>query len=84
MLSFSQLEGEPAPAASGALGPRVLGDVVISVEQAARQAGEGGLEPELLRLIAHGLCHLLGFDHARARDARAMQAEEARLLAVVL
>jgi probable rRNA maturation factor len=80
VLSFSQLEGQPSPVAEGALGLRVLGDVVISVEQAARQA-EGGLEAELLRLIAHGLCHLRGYDHARARDAKAMQAEEARLLA---
>jgi probable rRNA maturation factor len=42
-----------------------LGDVVISVEQAARQAGEHGLsfEMEVAQLILHGLLHLCGYDH---------------------
>jgi probable rRNA maturation factor len=42
-----------------------LGDVVISVEQAARQARENGLEleTELAQLILHGLLHLCGHDH---------------------
>lgn len=42
-----------------------LGDVVISVEQAARQAVENGLEfeTEVAQLILHGLLHLCGFDH---------------------
>ena len=42
-----------------------LGDVVISVEQAARQAKEHGLsfENEIAQLILHGLLHLSGYDH---------------------
>jgi probable rRNA maturation factor len=42
-----------------------LGDVVISVEQAARQAEENGLEfeEEVAQLILHGLLHLCGYDH---------------------
>jgi probable rRNA maturation factor len=42
-----------------------LGDVVISVEQAARQAKENGLDldAELAQLILHGLLHLCGYDH---------------------
>ena len=60
--------------------PEILGDVVISVEQAARQA-EDGLEAELLRLLVHGLCHLLGHDHERAPERRRMRAAEALLLA---
>ena len=42
-----------------------LGDVVISVEQAARQAREHGLslEDEIAQLILHGLLHLCGYDH---------------------
>jgi probable rRNA maturation factor len=42
-----------------------LGDVVISVEQAARQASEHGLEfeEEVSQLILHGLLHLCGYDH---------------------
>ncbi len=43
----------------------VLGDVVISVEQAARQAKENGLtfDHEISQLILHGLLHLCGHDH---------------------
>ena len=43
-----------------------LGDVVISVEQAARQAKENGLtvEEEIAQLILHGLIHLCGYDHS--------------------
>jgi probable rRNA maturation factor len=43
-----------------------LGDVVISVEQAVRQAKENGLttDEEIAQLILHGLLHLCGYDHA--------------------
>jgi len=43
----------------------VLGDVVISIEQAARQAKENGLklDQEIAQLILHGLLHLCGYDH---------------------
>lgn len=43
-----------------------LGDVVISIEQAARQAKENGLtlDAEIAQLILHGLIHLCGYDHA--------------------
>jgi probable rRNA maturation factor len=46
-----------------------LGDVVISVEQAARQAGEHGLgfEMEVAQLILHGVLHLCGYDHETDR-----------------
>jgi probable rRNA maturation factor len=42
-----------------------LGDVVVSVEQAARQAVEHGLEfeGEVAQLILHGVLHLCGYDH---------------------
>ena len=56
-----------------------LGDVVISIEQAARQAGEHGLsfEKELKQLILHGLLHLCGYDHET--DEGEMNALELRL-----
>jgi probable rRNA maturation factor len=43
----------------------ILGDVVISVDTAKKQAQELGysLEEELKRLLVHGLVHLLGYDH---------------------
>lgn len=63
----------------------LLGDVVISLDTARRQASEGGrpLSDELARLLAHGLLHLLGHDHQRADDARAMADAEIRLLGTV-
>lgn len=44
-----------------------LGDVVISAEQATRQAAEHGLQfdEEISQLILHGLLHLCGYDHER-------------------
>ena len=56
-----------------------LGDVVISVEQAARQAAEHGLdfEGEVRQLILHGLLHLCGYDHET--DGGEMNALELRL-----
>ena len=60
--------------------PQILGDVVISVEQAARQAADGTVEAEIARLLAHGLCHLLGHDHQHEDDARRMREAEANLL----
>ena len=59
-----------------------IGDVVISLDTARRQAREGGwsLAAELRRLLAHGLLHCLGHDHHTARQARRMAAAEQRLL----
>jgi len=76
VLSFSLLEGDLA-ADRGAL----LGDVVISVETAARQAAarRRGLDEECARLLLHGILHLLGNDHENDDEARAMRAEERRL-----
>lgn len=56
-----------------------LGDVIISVEQAARQAAEHGLdfEGEVRQLILHGLLHLCGYDHET--DGGEMNALELRL-----
>ena len=46
-------------------GDSFLGDIVISVEQAQKQADENGLslEGEIKQLILHGLLHLCGYDH---------------------
>ena len=61
------------------LGGLSLGDVVVSVEQAARQAGEHGLDSdtEVAQLILHGLLHLCGYDHER--DGGEMNALELNL-----
>ena len=80
VLAFSLLEGRHIRH-RGAL----IGDVVISVDTAARQAQRlrRGLDDELLRLLIHGVLHLLGHDHAEPGEARAMRAEERRLEAVL-
>lgn len=64
-----------------AVGPRspLLGDVVISLPTAARQAAEAGrrLDDELAALLIHGVLHLLGYDHERsAREAARMRRRE--------
>jgi probable rRNA maturation factor len=61
---------------------KVLGDVVISLETAARQAVEYGttLQEEVERLLAHGILHLFGYDHETAEDASIMEAREAKAL----
>lgn len=63
-------------------GGAVLGDVVISVETAGRQARVAGhsLDDELRVLLAHGLAHLLGHDHHTPKEAQAMARLEGRLL----
>lgn len=80
VLAFSLLEGEGAEHRG-----RLLGDVVIGVETAARQARRRhrGFDEEVARLLIHGTLHLLGHDHQRADEARAMRAEERRLWRVV-
>jgi len=57
----------------------LLGDVVISLDAAARQAKSGGwsLDEEVIRLLSHGILHLLGYDHERgAAEAARMRRKE--------
>ena len=63
-------------------GPRLLGDVVISLDTARRAAKERGstVEAELERYLVHGLLHLLGHDHHKPAEARRMAALEEQLL----
>jgi probable rRNA maturation factor len=83
VLAFAQREA-PLPR-SGNRGraavsahPELLGDVVISVDTARRQARRG-LYVELLHLASHGLCHLLGYDHRDDAEERTMNARAAAL-----
>lgn len=78
VLSFP---ADPPP--PGVPGPRLLGDVVISLDTARRQARAYGrpLAEELCRYLAHGILHLLGHDHeASPAAARKMARLEERLL----
>ena len=60
----------------------MLGDIIISVETAQRQAQEygHGLERELLYLAVHGVLHLLGYDHMVAEDKVVMRKREEEVL----
>jgi probable rRNA maturation factor len=62
-----------------------LGDVVISVETARRQADAGGhpLKQELELLAVHGVLHLLGHDHAGPGEKTAMWAAQSAALAAL-
>ena len=53
----------------------ILGDIVVSLEQASLQSNEYGhsLERELGYLVAHGMLHLMGYDHETDEEARVMR-----------
>jgi probable rRNA maturation factor len=71
VLAFAQREGPSAHV-------DLLGDIVISVDTARRQA-KRGLPAELLHLASHGLCHLLGYDHRDDAEEREMNLRAASL-----
>ena len=60
-----------------------LGDIVISAEQAAKQASQHGLDLdlEIKQLILHGLLHLCGYDHET--DDGEMDSRETELRGVL-
>ncbi|AKT35927.1 uncharacterized protein CMC5_000380 [Chondromyces crocatus] len=65
---------EKVSAATG--GRRLLGDVIVSVDTARRQAGQRRrpLLDEMTMLLGHGLLHLLGYDHQTDEQEREMTA----------
>jgi len=75
VLAFAMREGE-----NGNMNPNLLGDLVISLETAARQATTndalsqtcGNLETEAACLAVHGTLHLIGYDHQTPKDATVM------------
>ncbi len=74
VLAFAMREGPRVPGDQA-----TLGDVVISVDTAARQArGRAvAIAEEVRTLLIHGVLHLLGYDHERsAAEARRMRAKE--------
>jgi probable rRNA maturation factor len=78
VLAFAaQEEAVPLPG-----GPLELGDILISLDTAARQAEEHDhpLERELRFLASHGLLHLLGWDHPDEQSLAAMLERQDRLL----
>lgn len=62
--------------------PRPLGDVILARETVFREARQQGKTPpdHACHLVVHGVLHLLGYDHERARDAARMEAIEIDVL----
>ena len=78
VLSFSLQEGE-----CGNINPQILGDVVISVETAQKDAIKGKLniEQEIDFLLIHGILHLLGYNHENTtkKETNKMRQKEKEL-----
>ena len=80
VLAFAMQEGEWTE-----IQPQILGDVVISVDTADRQAREMGhdLNRENTILLVHGILHLAGYDHMQEADAQKMKAMEMTILEAI-
>ncbi len=80
VLSFP-LEPPVFSAAESQAPERLLGDVVVSLDTAFRQAAEydAPVQNEVNRLLIHGILHVLGHDHEDPNEALRMRAEERRL-----
>ncbi len=86
VLSFPLHEPFAVPKRAGPGGPELLlGDIIISLDVAARQAAryDAALEREIERLLIHGVLHLLGHDHEQPHERSRMLREEKRLAAAI-
>jgi probable rRNA maturation factor len=82
VISFPMREGS-----FDSISPGLLGDVVISIETAEREAQQGGmdLEERFTQLLVHGILHLFGYDHETCdEDAQNMEIRASELLGVTL
>lgn len=63
---------------------KLLGDIIISVESAQRQADNlnHSMEKELTVLLIHGLLHLTGYDHEKDKDYKIMLGKESEILKI--
>ena len=85
VLAFAALEGgvQAARAAPPEGAPLILGDVVVALESARREATDQGktLGGHLSHLVVHGVLHLVGHDHSSAAEAEVMEGLEKEILA---
>ncbi len=81
VLSFALFEG-PAEAPAAAVGPALLGDVVVARQSVMAEAAAQGkpLGDHLSHVVIHGVLHLLGYDHQTQGDADSMHGVEASAL----
>jgi probable rRNA maturation factor len=81
VIAFAMREGEFSH-----LTPHLLGDVVISMDTAAREAQEADLSRErrFNELLIHGILHLFGYDHEdSAKEARRMEEKSRELMELI-
>ncbi|MCE1248569.1 MAG: rRNA maturation RNase YbeY [Firmicutes bacterium] len=85
VLTFPQSEGMDIPMPDDENFEPLIGDIIISVETAERQAAEQGhpFSKEVAVLLIHGILHLHGFDHIEDEDYEKMKAEEDRILEAI-
>jgi probable rRNA maturation factor len=76
VLSFPASETDPET------GARYIGDILISIPRAQTQADAAGhsLEAEVQLLVVHGVLHLVGHDHAEAKEKARMWKAQAEIL----
>ncbi|MDF9760527.1 putative rRNA maturation factor [Peribacillus simplex] len=83
VISFALEEmGEDEVEIVGVEMPRILGDIIISIERTKEQAEEYGhsFDRELGFLALHGFLHLLGFDHMNEEDEKEMFTKQKEIL----
>lgn len=82
VLSFAQEDADNAAHGRHASQPVLLGDIVISLPTAERQAARAtwSADSEVTLLAVHGLLHLLGYDDESAEGARQMQQKTVQVL----
>jgi probable rRNA maturation factor len=81
VIAFAMREGEFSD-----VSPHLLGDVVISIDTAAREAqmAATSMEQRFNELLVHGILHLMGYDHeTSADDARVMEDKNKEILALL-
>ena len=81
VIAFPMQQGD----CSG-INPQVLGDVVISIETAEKEAGASGstTEERFTELLIHGILHLLGYDHETSEADAVQMAEKSDTLMEML
>ena len=82
VLSFGLNESKGRSGSAGDSPEALLGDVIISVDRAKANAARYGKTPEreILKLVAHGVLHLLGHEHGDPKKRRVMRDRENRYL----
>lgn len=89
VLSFGAPSGQGRGSVrwhSGGAMPSDLGDVIVCAAYARQEAASRGVpyEEEIVRLIVHGILHLVGFDHERVKEERTMFGIQEKIVSRVM